>query len=87
MLLLCRNGMTKYYYMGSFWMIFIMKKIYGLLAYLLLFVFIGGCAGTADTLSLQDFWNEEETADNDTMKFVTGLEIIFPKECSCTVRT
>ena len=60
---------------------------YGLLAYLLLFVFIGGCAGTADTLSLQDFWNEEETADNDTMKFVTGLEIIFPKECSCTVRT
>lgn len=57
-----------------------MKKIYGLLAYLLLLVFISGCAETADTLSVQDFWNEEETADNDTMKFVTGLEIIFPKE-------
>ncbi len=57
-----------------------MKKIYGLLAYLLLLVLISGCAGKADTLSVQDFWNEEETADNDTMKFVTGLEIIFPKE-------
>ena len=53
-----------------------MKKIYGLLAYLLLFVFIGGCAGTADTLSLQDFWNEEETADNDTMKFVDRKSVV-----------
>ena len=57
-----------------------MKRIYGLLIYLLLLVLISGCAGMADTLSVQDFWNEEETADNDTMKFATGLEIVFPKE-------
>ena len=45
-----------------------------------MFVIISGCAGKSDTLLLQDFWNKEETDDNDSMKFVTGLEIIFPKE-------
>lgn len=42
--------------------------------------FISGCAKKSDTLILQDFWNKKETADKDSMKFVTGLEIIFPKE-------
>ncbi len=56
------------------------KKICGLLVYLLLLVFISGCAKKPDTLILQDFWNKKETANKDSMKFVTGLEIIFPKE-------
>jgi len=57
-----------------------MKKIYGLLTCLLLLVLISGCARKADTLLLQDFWVEEETADNDSMRFITGLEIIVDME-------
>ena len=56
------------------------KKIYGILEYLFLLVFISGCAQRANILILQEFWNQKEVADKDSMKFVTGLEIIFPKE-------
>lgn len=51
------------------------KKIYGILTYLFILVFISGCAQRADVLILQEFWNQKEVADKDSMKFVTGLNM------------
>lgn len=72
-----------------------MRKMRVCLLFTLLAAIMAGCAkGTENisvgnssvldynrevTLNLEDFWKIEEEEDN-TVKFVTGLEVIFPEE-------